>query len=113
MIKYSTRLVFILPKIVFKFPIDRRGYLQGKNEKKLWNKYKATNLLGELIFEFLGIVIMKRYSRISNFTDYDVVKIKMSIKELDIDNCDLYNPENWADGKLIDYGINEYISKLY
>ena len=33
MIKISTRLVILLPNIVLKFPLSRRGYLQSKNER--------------------------------------------------------------------------------
>jgi hypothetical protein len=39
------------------------------------------------------------------------------IPEFDIDKCDLYRADNWGrlgnDYVLIDYGINEEISKLY
>jgi len=38
--KYSTRLVIILKNVVIKIPISRRGYLQGINEKMIWDKYK-------------------------------------------------------------------------
>ena len=41
MIKYSTRLVIVLSDIVIKIPINRKGYLQGLNESKMWNKYNA------------------------------------------------------------------------
>lgn len=115
MIRFSTRVVFILPKIVIKIPIDKRGYLQGKNEAILYNKYKHTKLLGELISEFCGVVIMKRYKPLdSKLNPRKVKKIKQTIAELNIENCDLYNPENWGEGHmLIDYGVNELISKLY
>jgi len=115
MIKISTRIVFLLPKIVIKIPVDKRGYLQGKNESALYNKYKNTKLLGELISEFCGIVIMKRYKPLGSKLDLNIVMdIKNEIVELDIENCDLYNPDNWGEGHiLIDYGINEHISKLY
>jgi hypothetical protein len=114
MIKISTRLVLILPKIVIKIPIDKRGYLQGKNESKLYKIYKHTNLLGKLIIEFCGIVIMKKYKVANEVCEKDVSNIKKTISELNIDNCDLYNPKNWAENNLlIDYGINDYISKLY
>lgn len=115
MIRFSTRVVFILPKVVIKIPIDKRGYLQGKNEAILYNKYKHTKLLGELISEFCGVVIMKRYKQLSSkLNEHKVNKIKQTIAELNIENCDLYNPDNWGEGHiLIDYGINERISKLY
>lgn len=114
MIKFSTRLVLLLPKIVIKFPIDRRGYLQGKNESSLYKKYKNTNLLGKLIFEFGGIVIMKRYNKLDSLIEKNIINVKTTISELNIDNCDLYNPDNWGENHiLIDYGINQQISKLY
>ena len=117
MIKISTRLVILLPEIVLKFPISRRGFLQSKNEKYIWGKYKNKIVLGELYWEFLGIVCMKYYKPIDKIPKLNVVSIKSIIKEFDIDRCDLYNPDNWGkeNGRyyLIDYGINKYISTLY
>ena len=115
MIRFSSRVVFILPKVVIKIPIDKRGYLQGKNESALYKKYKNTKMLGRLISEFCGVVIMKRYKPLDSKLNEDIVKkIKQTIAELNIENCDLYNPDNWGEGHiLIDYGINERISKLY
>jgi len=113
MIKFSTRVVFILPKIIIKFPIDKRGYLQGKNELRLYKKYKHTNLLGQLLFEIGGIVVMKKYNVVNKVSQKDVIKIKTAIPELNIENCDLYNPNNWSKGILIDYGINEEVSQMY
>ena len=102
MIKISTRIVFLLPKIVIKIPVDKRGYLQGKNESALYNKYKNTKLLGELISEFCGIVIMKRYKLLGSKLDLNIVMdIKNEIVELDIENCDLYNPDNWGEGHIL------------
>ena len=43
--KYSTRLVILLKNIVIKIPLSKRGYLQGLNEKKIWDKYKHLDLL--------------------------------------------------------------------
>ena len=116
-IKVSTRLVFILQNIVIKIPLSRRGYLQGKNEKVLWNKYNHLNVLGEFKWGCLGIVCMKRYEPINQVHHLDVFRIKNNIDELNIINCDLHNVKNWGQGDtrhvLIDYGINEYISTLY
>jgi hypothetical protein len=125
MIKYSTRLVFLIGNIVIKIPLSKRGYLQCKNEKKMWNKYKHLNILGKLYWEFFGIICMKKYKSTNvlinenvahDFID-TVVGLKHMIPEFDIDRCDLYRPDNWGidvDGYvLIDYGINEEISKLY
>jgi hypothetical protein len=117
MIKISTRLVILLPRVVLKFPLGRRGYLQSKNERLIWDKYKATHSLGVLYWEFLGIVCMKRYKPIAEVPTTVVVFAKCSIKEFNFDRCDLYNPENWGIENrtyyLIDYGINQYISTLY
>ena len=116
-IKASTRLVFLIGSRVYKFPLSRRGYLQCKNEKKIWDTYKQTGLLGTLIWEHFGVVCMKRYEHCSSISD-DMVKLtKKQISEFDIERCDLYNYKNWGiDGDrfyLIDYGINQYISTLY
>lgn len=116
--KISTRVVFIFSTFVIKFPISYRGYLQCKNEKKIWNKYKHTGFLGELYFGGLGIIIMKRYKHINRIPQHAVNKIKNAIPEFDIPNCDLYNHKNWGindslDYILLDYGINEQISKMY
>jgi len=125
MIKYSTRLVFLIGNIVIKIPLSKRGYLQCKNEKRMWDKYKHLNVLGKLYWEWNGIICMKKYkttnvlinqNEANNFID-TVVGVKHLIPEFDIDKCDLYRAENWGidgdDYVLIDYGINEEISKLY
>jgi hypothetical protein len=115
--KYSTRFVILFNKIVIKIPIDKKGYLQGINEKYIWNKYKNATSLAKLYFVFFGIVIQKRYSPIDSIPKIVVKRIKEKIPEFNFNNCDLYNYKNWGkDGKkyiLLDYGINENISKLY
>jgi hypothetical protein len=117
MIEISTRLVFLFKTFVIKIPLSRRGYLQGKNEKMLYNKYKHIGILGELKWEFAGVVCMKRYKAAHVLDGYDVRYAKSKIPELKIENCDLYNIANWGvenhRSYLIDYGINEYISTLY
>jgi hypothetical protein len=117
MIKISTRLVFLFRTFVLKFPLDRRGYLQSRNEKAIWDKYKSAYPLGELYWEFLGVVCMKRYESVDTVPDSVVIESKSVIKEFDIKRCDLYRSENWGkeDGDyfLIDYGINKYVSTLY
>lgn len=117
-IKLSTRLVFVFNKLVIKIPLSRRGYLQGKNEKLLWDKYNHLNILGELKWECLGVVCMKRYSIANRIPSYVVMGLKSMIPELDVINCDLHKVRNWGIDEnlnpiLIDYGINEYISTLY
>ena len=117
MIKYSTRFVVILKNIVIKIPVSRKGYLQGLNEKKIWDKYNDVTLLAELKWMWMGIVCQKRYNTVSSIPDEVVNRNKELIPEFDFNNCDLYNPENWGiDGKryiLLDYGVNEYIASLY
>jgi hypothetical protein len=125
MIRISTRIVFMFPGFVVKIPISYRGYLQCKNEKRMWMKYKHLNILGKLYWEFMGIVCMKRYRNVNvleneksghKFIDI-VYGIKYMIPEFDIVNCDLYKIDNWGkNGEnyvLIDYGINEEVSKMY
>jgi hypothetical protein len=124
MIRYSTRLVLLLGKIVIKIPLSKRGYLQSKNEKRMWSKYKNLNILGKLYWEWNGIICMRKYKPTNvflndidhNFVDM-VVGVKHMIPEFDIDKCDLYRVENWGmsgdDYILIDYGINEEVSNLY
>jgi hypothetical protein len=110
---------------VVKIPLSKRGYLQCKNEKKMWDKYKDFGILGKLYWEWNGIVCMKNYDVVElpvseteahEFID-TVLGIKHIIPEFDIDKCDLYKPDNWGihngDYILIDYGINEEVSNMY
>jgi hypothetical protein len=64
-----------------------------------------------------GIVCQKKYEPVYSIPKRVVKRLKEKIPEFNFDNCDLYNYENWGkDGKkyiLLDYGINENISKLY
>lgn len=117
MIKYSTRLVILFKNIVIKIPLSRRGYLQGLNEKKIWDKYNNVSSLAELKWMWKGIVCQKRYNTVTSIPDQVVIYNKKLIPEFDFDNCDLYNPKNWGiDGEdyiLLDYGVSPYIAKLY
>jgi hypothetical protein len=116
-IKVSTRVVFIFKDHVVKVPISLRGYLQCLQERNLWDKYKDLGILGELYSYKRGIIKMKRYNPIDSVDYTNVDLVKGLIEELDINNCDLYNKANWGElnGRryLIDYGINEEISKMY
>jgi hypothetical protein len=116
-LKYSTRIVIILKNVVIKIPISKRGYLQGLNEKYIWDKYKQIGCLAELKWMYFGIVCQKRYNPVKIIPNTKVWLIKELIPEFDFDNCDLYKPENWGIENnnyiLLDYGINENISKLY
>ena len=117
-IKVSTRVVLIFENRVLKIPISLRGYLQCLQEAYIWDKYKHLNLIGELYWFKYGIVCMKRYEPLKEVLHLDVFRVKNNIEELNIVMCDLYNRANWGEdesGKkiLIDYGINEEISKMY
>ena len=116
-IKSSTRVVFILHDIVIKIPLSRRGYLQGLNEKKIWDKYKNITSLAELKWVCMGIVCQKRYATVESIPTRVIKRIKSKVPEFNFDNCDLRNPQNWGiEGKtyiLLDYGINEKIASLY
>ena len=116
-IKISTRLVFLFRNFVIKIPIDRRGYLQGKNEKKIYFKYKQFNVLCPLIWEKFGIVCQKKCNKIDEIDINTVKKIKKIIPEFNFNNCDLHNFNNWGIYNkrivLLDYGINKKISKMY
>ena len=115
--KYSTRLVIIFKNIVIKIPVSRKGYLQGLNEKKIWDKYNNITSLAELKWMWKGIVCQKRYDTVSSIPDQVVIRNKKLIPEFDFNNCDLYNPDNWGiDNKiyiLLDYGVTAYIASLY
>jgi hypothetical protein len=116
-LKYSTRIVILFDNIVIKIPLSKRGYLQGLNEKVIWDKYKSLNLLAELKWMYFGIICQKRYSPVKRVPIGAVQYAKELIPEFDFDNCDLYKAENWGiinkEYILLDYGINENISKLY
>lgn len=116
-IKISTRLVILIGKYALKFPLSRRGFLQCKNERRIWKDYKHTDLIGILYWECLGVVCMKRYEQVKSIPISQIEIVKSTIPEFDIQRCDLHNRLNWGieNGKyyLIDYGINQYISTLY
>lgn len=115
--KYSTRLVIILKNIVVKIPINRKGYLQGLNEKKIWDKYNSVAYLAELKWIFMGIVCQKRYNVAKTIPNIVVRRNKISMPEFNFPDCDLHNPRNWGiEGNryiLLDYGINKHIASLY
>ena len=116
-LKYSTRIVIILKNIVIKIPISKRGYLQGLNEKKIWDKYRNITSLAELKWVFMGIVCQKRYNVAKTIPNIVVRRNKISMPEFNFPDCDLHNPRNWGiEGNryiLLDYGLNEYIVSLY
>jgi hypothetical protein len=115
--KYSTRFVIVFKNIVIKIPLEKKGFLQGYNEKKIWNKYKNKAPLAELKWMFLGIVCQKRYTTTDKVPQIQVDKIKKLIPEFNFENCDFWNYENWGKEKnkfiLLDYGNSPYIASLY
>jgi hypothetical protein len=116
-LKYSTRIVILFDNIVIKIPISKRGYLQGLNEKKIWDKYKDIGCLAELKWMYFGIICQKRYNPVKRIPNTKVWHIKELIPEFDFDNCDLHNSKNWGmeckNYILLDYGINKQIANLY
>jgi hypothetical protein len=116
-IEYSTRLVFIFKTFVIKIPLSRRGYLQGINEKFIWNKYKDIAPLARLKWMAFGVVCQVRCEPIKFISSNKILEAKSLMEEFNFDYCDLYNPNNWGiyNNKvvLLDYGITEAISKLY
>ena len=115
--KYSTRLVVLFRDVVIKFPLERKGFLQAYNEKKIWLKYKDIAPLAEFKWLFLGIVCQKRYKPVQEIPTEEVIKLKELIPEFDFEYCDFYTPKNWGkDGDqyiLLDYGNSPYVSSLY
>jgi hypothetical protein len=116
-IKKNTRLVILIGNIAIKIPLSIKGYLQSKNERYIYSKYKNLGMLGKLYWEFMGIVCMKRYKPIPRILKSYVKGMKMLIPEFDFKNCDLNNPSNWGKEDdyliLIDYGITKDIAKIY
>ena len=114
----STRIVLIFKNFVIKIPVSYRGYLQCKNEKFIWYKYKHKKFnIGNLYWYKYGIVCMEKYELSDTLPLDNIIKIKEQISELNIENCDLHVLKNWGvkldEYYLIDYGINEKISKMY
>lgn len=116
-IKISTRLVIITKTKVFKIPIDRRGWLQGINEKKVWDTYGQSGLLAPLLWSFGGFVCMERVLPTSYIPPYLIQQIKDMVPTMNIKNCDLHRLENWGERNgtkvLLDYGIDQRISEMY
>ncbi len=116
-IKMSTRLVVLTKTKAFKIPLDRRGWLQGINEGKVWKDYKRSGYLAPLLWSFGGFVCMRRIAPTNEIPSQLVAIIKATIPAFDITNCDLYRLENWGEYRgsrvLLDYGIDERISTMY
>ncbi len=109
--------MIIFQKFVVKIPLNKKGILQGFNEKKIFEKYQGIAPLARINWFFCGVVCQKRYKQTKELPDFEVFKIKKLIPEFDFDNCDFFNCENWGkDGEvfvLLDYGNSEFVASLY
>jgi len=117
MIKISTRLVILIGRWVVKIPIDRRGLLQCRNEKKLSMEW-GDKLPILPIHKSIGPIIIQPRVYLLNKAPLETIQLlKRHIPEFQFDNCDLHNPENWGKTNkgpvLLDYGIDPYIATLY
>ena len=116
-LRISTRLVILTRRKVYKIPVDLRGWLQGINEAKAWNRYKHTGTLAPLLWSLGGLVCMERVQPLGYVSRSSVAYVKSLVPALDVKNCDLHNVENWGYhcGRvvLLDYGLDERVSKMY
>lgn len=116
-IAVSTRIVLIFKNVVVKIPIDKRGYLQGKNEIKTWKSGKGRQYLAPLLWEKFGLVCMVKCQPLQKLNYSLVAEVKKELPQFNFNNCDLFNIKNWGLYKgrpvLLDYGINLKISKMY
>ena len=116
-VRISTRLVFLAFGYALKIPIDSRGWIQGKNERKTWDEYHSTELLVDLVWSFGAIICQRRAEAVEEIPVEYIREVKKAIPHFRILNCDLHNPKNWGrhGGKivLLDYGIDEKVSRMY
>ena len=116
-IRISSRIVFLTPNRVYKIPVNRRGWLQGLNERKAWERYKHTKRLAPLLWGFGGFVCMVRVTQIEFVAQHHIKVLKQLIPALNIERCDLYNPANWGyynnQTVLLDYGISAKVAAMY
>lgn len=117
MIKISTRLVLLIGNWVVKIPIDRRGFLQCKNEKRLSREWSDKLPLLPIHKSIGPVLIQRRVHPLHGAPLETIQLLKSRIPEFQFDNCDLHNPENWGltsrGPVLLDYGIDPYIATLY
>lgn len=116
-VRISSRIVILTPNRVYKIPVNRRGWLQGLNERKAWKRYKDTKRLAPLLWGFGGFVCMVRVTEIQFIAEHHVAALKKLIPALNIQRCDLYNAANWGYYKnrtvLLDYGISAQVAAMY
>lgn len=116
-IQTSSRVVFITPTRVYKIPVNRRGWLQGLNERKAWERYKDSGRLAPLLWSFGGIVCMVRVTQLKFIAQHHIKAVKKLIPALNIERCDLHNPANWGYYNnrtvLLDYGIDAQVAAMY
>lgn len=116
-IRISTRVVFLTKGHALKIPIDRRGWLQGLNEKRLWREYQNDSWFVPVVWSMGGIVCQRRAQPMNACVFDHAIRMKQRIDQFNVSNCDLFKRENWGiyNGRvvLVDYGIDECISKMY
>lgn len=116
-IRISTRLVVLTPRRAYKIPIDRRGWLQGRNERRIWDQYQQTNNLAPLLWSWGGLVCMERVQPLHELTDWDRMKVRREVPPLACRNGDLHRVANWGkyQGRtvLLDYGISSRVAAMY
>ena len=116
-IRTSSRVVFMTPTRVYKIPVSRRGWLQGINERKAWNRYKGSGRLAPLLWSLGGVVCMVRVTELTFVAEHHIKALKSLIPALNIERCDLYNTKNWGYHNnrivLLDYGLNAQVASMY
>jgi len=116
-LRLSTRLVVLTPRRALKIPLGLRGWLQGRNERKLWDAYQETGLLAPMLWSIGGLVCMTRVTPAREIPTGTVERFKTIFPVFDFDNCDLHRVANWGryEGRivLLDYGVDERVARLY
>lgn len=116
-VRLSTRLVVLTPRHAYKIPLGLRGWLQGLNERKLWDSHGKTGLLAPLEWSVGGLVCMTRVRPVRRIPDAAVEHFKGIFPVFRFPRCDLYRPANWGrhEGRLVllDYGVDERVARLY
>ena len=116
-IKISTRLVLLIGGYAIKIPLSYRGWVQGRNEAKVWEEHRDLCLLAPLLWSLGGIICMRRVSPVDAVPTHLITLVKALIPAMDIEACDLHRFANWGlyEGRivLLDYGIDEAVSHMY
>jgi len=116
-IRISTRLVLLTPRRAYKIPLDRRGWLQGRNERRIWDQYQGTNYLAPLLWSCGGFICMERVDPADQVSGWDRMKVRRAVPPLACRNGDLHRVENWGKHQgrtvLLDYGISSRVAAMY